>query len=145
MINKKTGSFEFTKHNGRFYLRHGTKLVKIDNVKIEDTLVEFSINNSWYKVLVKDEKLLLLDKLGFKIGANKSEGNLISPMPGKILDILVQEGDSVKQGQPLIILEAMKMENELKASVDGIIKKLEVTKGQSVEKKTQILEIETIG
>ena len=66
-------------------------------------------------------------------------------MPGKILDIMVEVGDDVKKGQPVIILEAMKMENELKSPIDGIIKKLDVSVGQIVEKKTPILEIEAIG
>ena len=66
-------------------------------------------------------------------------------MPGKILDIMVEVGDVVKKGQPVIILEAMKMENELKSPIDGIIKKLDVSVGQIVEKKTLILEIEAVG
>lgn len=66
-------------------------------------------------------------------------------MPGKILDIMVSEGDEVTKGQPVAILEAMKMENELKSPIDGIIKKIEAEVGQSVEKKTPILEIEALG
>lgn len=56
-----------------------------------------------------------------------------SPMPGTIMDIKVSPGDSVKQGQVLITLEAMKMENELVAEKDGIVKEIHVSKGQSVQ------------
>lgn len=56
-----------------------------------------------------------------------------SPMPGTILDIKVSPGDSVKQGQVLITLEAMKMENELVAEKDCFIKEIHVSKGQSVQ------------
>jgi len=144
-IGDTSSAFEFTKINGRYMLRKGTKLYRIDNVRVEDSNVEFSIDGSWYKASVKDEQQLLLDKLGFKSGSGSSEGNVASPMPGKILDIMVNEGDEVTKGQPVAILEAMKMENELKSPIDGVIKKIEAEIGQSVEKKTPILEIEALG
>jgi len=55
-----------------------------------------------------------------------------SPMPGTIMDIKVNPGDSVKTGDVLLILEAMKMENEIVAPVDGVIGQVLVTKGKSV-------------
>jgi pyruvate carboxylase subunit B len=66
-------------------------------------------------------------------------------MPGKILEIMVKEGDEVEKDQPLAILEAMKMENELKAPVAGTIANISAEVGQSLEKNSPILEIETIG
>ncbi len=59
-------------------------------------------------------------------------------MPGMVLNILVKEGDEVKKGDTLLILEAMKMENSLKATADGVIKKIVAVKGTAVE-KNQIL------
>lgn len=56
-----------------------------------------------------------------------------APMPGTILDVKVNVGDTVKKGQILMILEAMKMENEIMAGCDGKITSIGVTKGQSVE------------
>ncbi len=62
------------------------------------------------------------------------EGEAIaSPMPGTILDVKVAVGDSVKKGQVLMILEAMKMENEIMAGTDGVITSIGVTKGASVQ------------
>ena len=55
-----------------------------------------------------------------------------APMPGTVLDIMVKEGDVVKSGQVCVILEAMKMENELPAPCDGTVKSVNVTKGASV-------------
>lgn len=144
-VGDNTTSFEFEQQNGRYYLRKGTKLYTLDNVKVENSTVEFSIDGSWYKADVKDEQQLLLDKLGFKSASASSEGKLNSPMPGKILDIMVEEGESVSKGQPVAILEAMKMENELKSPVDGTVTKIVAEVGQSVEKKTPILEIEAVG
>lgn len=66
--------------------------------------------------------------------AASGEGEKISsPMPGTILDIKVNVGDSVKKGQVLMILEAMKMENEIMAGADGVITSIGVTKGASVQ------------
>lgn len=55
-----------------------------------------------------------------------------SPLPGVILDIYVREGDSVKAGQKLMMLEAMKMENNIEAESDGVVKKIYVSKGGNV-------------
>ncbi len=144
-VGNLTGDFEFTQQNGRFLLRTGTKLYKIDNVSYDGSDIEFSIDGSWHKVNVRDDQELLLDKLGFKTGNAVAEGILKAPMPGKILDILITEGDTVTKAQPLVILEAMKMENELKSPVDGVISSISVEVGQSLEKNTIILEIETVG
>jgi len=57
---------------------------------------------------------------------------IIAPMPGKIVQVLVRTGDIVKQGQPVAILEAMKMEHTLKASADGRVASIDVTAGEQV-------------
>lgn len=64
-----------------------------------------------------------------------------APMPGNILDIKVNVGDSVKAGQVLFILEAMKMENEIMAGADGKVTSIGVTKGQAVESGTVLCTI----
>ena len=64
-----------------------------------------------------------------------------APMPGTILDVKVQAGQSVKRGQVLVILEAMKMENEIQAPCDGTITALNVRKGDSVETQALICTI----
>ncbi|MBO5805043.1 MAG: biotin/lipoyl-binding protein [Bacteroidales bacterium] len=55
-----------------------------------------------------------------------------SPLPGVILDVLVKEGDAVKQGQTVMMLEAMKMENAIEAPADGVVKSINARKGDSV-------------
>ncbi|MCP9290095.1 MULTISPECIES: acetyl-CoA carboxylase biotin carboxyl carrier protein subunit [Gracilimonas] len=136
-------TFEFV--NGRYILRTGTKTYKIDNVSYEGSAIEFSMNGIWHSVEVKDEQELLLDRLGFKTALAADEGILNAPMPGKILEIMVAEGDEVEKDQPLVILEAMKMENELKAPISGTVASISAEVGQSLEKNSPILEIETIG
>lgn len=60
------------------------------------------------------------------------EGTILAPMPGTITDVNVNQGDAVKRGDTLLILEAMKMQNEIKAPHDGIVTTIEVTKGAAV-------------
>jgi biotin carboxyl carrier protein len=74
---------------------------------------------------------------------NANAGNVITikaPMPGLIIDLKVKEGDAVKQNDPLIVLEAMKMENIIKSPGDGVVKSVKVTKGVSVEKNQVLIE-----
>ena len=66
-----------------------------------------------------------------------------APMPGKVLSVVVSEGDEVKKGDAIIILEAMKMENVLKAEGDYTIKKVLVNTQESVEKNQILIELES--
>lgn len=139
-------SYQFhQQQNGRYLLRMGTKLYKIDNVEQNKRSITFTINGHWCSVDVRDEQELLLDRLGFKTAADIGEGQLNAPMPGKILEIMVSEGDEVSLGDPVAILEAMKMENELKAPIDGVVASVTAAEGDSLEKNALILEIEAIG
>jgi len=64
-----------------------------------------------------------------------------APMPGKIVDILVEVGGEVKEGEPIIILEAMKMQNEITSHISGIVQSISVKKGESVMKDDVLIEI----
>jgi acetyl/propionyl-CoA carboxylase alpha subunit len=70
-----------------------------------------------------------------------SRGAMLAPIPGKVTSLRVREGDSVRVGQPLFMLEAMKMENEITASVAGTVRKVWVTEGTTVKKDQRLLEI----
>ncbi|MDX1640410.1 MAG: acetyl-CoA carboxylase biotin carboxyl carrier protein subunit [Balneolaceae bacterium] len=107
--------------------------------------ISFTINGAHYTTTVKDEQDLLLEKLGFHAGATASSGSLNAPMPGKILEIIVKEGDTVEELQPVLILEAMKMENELKSPSRGVVSKLHVQQGDNVEKNQLLIDIEPSG
>lgn len=71
-----------------------------------------------------------------------NKGGIKSPLPGVILDIKVKEGDSVKRGQTLMILEAMKMENDIKSDRDGKVTSIKVSKGESILEGTDLIIIE---
>ena len=81
---------------------------------------------------------------GFKpsgLGGESSDG-LFAQMPGKISEVYVKEGQSVKKGDPLVILEAMKMENVIKSSRPGKIIKINVNVGDTVEKGKMLIDFE---
>jgi biotin carboxyl carrier protein len=67
-----------------------------------------------------------------------------APMPGKIVDIMVEVGGEVKEGEPIIILEAMKMQNEITSHISGIIQSISVKKGDSVMKDDALIEIKKV-
>ena len=76
------------------------------------------------------------------VGAGDDSGIVIAPMPGLVLQTEVNPGDTVKKGQTLVIIEAMKMENMIKSPHDGKIKDVHVSAGQAVDKNDKLVEFE---
>ena len=68
--------------------------------------------------------------------------SLKTQMPGRVVRILVAEGDAVEEGQPVIVVEAMKMENELKSPVSGTVQRLCAQEGEQVQARTTLIEFE---
>ncbi len=90
-------------------------------------------------IKIEDPVQQMIRSLGYNSLKAKHTDSLIAPMPGLVLDVLVAEGVEVKKGDHLLTLEAMKMENILKAAHDGIIKKILVQKADKVEKNQLLL------
>lgn len=122
-----------------------TKLALIINNKLYTIELcdgnTISVNEEEYIVEVFDEQIHKLIKTR-PDAAHIKEVTITVPIPGLIIDIEVKEGDSVKSGQGLAIVEAMKMQNEIKAPRDGIVKKIFVQKGQTVNSREKLLIIE---
>lgn len=113
-----------------FYSFDGIAWKKLARLGVNETLVS---NSEIYKVY-----------RGFKpSGLNKGgAGALITQMPGKVVKLLKKEGDPVSVGETVLILEAMKMENEIKAGANGTIKTVNVKEGQALEAGYLMVEIE---
>ena len=103
---------------------------------------QVKINSNIYEVKISNQLDLLIKKLGLSLGKAHLENEIKAPMPGMILEINVEEGQSVKAGESLLVLEAMKMENTITASNDATIKSISVTQGQTVAKKELLIELE---
>ena len=116
--------------------------VEILKADYEAKEFELRINGTTHSLKAKDRMDLLLESLGMENAASAKVSDLKAPMPGLVLDILIEEGANVEKGTPLMILEAMKMENVLKAAGEGIIKNISVEKGQNVEKGAVLIEFE---
>lgn len=100
---------------------------------------KFKVNGRIYDVNVATELDLLLKQLGMENLNTNKIAQLKAPMPGLVLNIMVREGDEVKKGDSLLVLEAMKMENIIKAPSDAVVKKVEVAKGDKIEKNTVLI------
>jgi biotin carboxyl carrier protein len=94
-----------------------------------------------YPVTVEDEREMRLRSAAGGGVAETGEFHLRAPMPGLVVTILVEEGQSIKKGQVLLILESMKMQNELKSPRDGVIGRLRVKPGETVEQKQTLLSV----
>ena len=103
-------------------------------------LIQMNGEKHW--VEVSDSLDQLIEKMGLDSVADNSQKEIKAPMPGLILDILVKEGQTVSKDDNLVILEAMKMENILKAEADAVVKKINMKKGESVEKNQILIELE---
>lgn len=123
----------------------------------EDHIVNVEVNGTPYKVELEQTAKVAPKPVTRPAAAPKTESGapvvqrptaagkkdgVKSPLPGVILDIKVKEGDTVKKGQTLIILEAMKMENNINANKDGKIVEIKVNKGDSVLEGTDLVIIE---
>ena len=99
------------------------------------------IGGQEFTVRVEDHAVAQMRKVA-GVGAKASVEQFVkSPMPGLIVGIKVEVGSKFVKGQPLVVIEAMKMENVIKAKGDGVVKAIHVTSGKSVEKGEKLLEL----
>jgi biotin carboxyl carrier protein len=113
--------------NGR---SHRVLVLKEDR---ENNTVRVRIGGGTYTVKLQDDQSRLLRTLGLeKTGPKVRE--IKAPMPGLVLNILVKPGDAVKKNDPLLVLEAMKMENVIKAPGDAVVSAIPAEQGKAVEK-----------
>jgi len=125
-----------------YHIIKDNKTYDVDIIKFnkEDKTALIKVNGTKYELKVADKFDELLKNLGMDNLAAKKVNNIKAPMPGLVLNILVEDGTVVKKGDALIVLEAMKMENILKSPTDGTVKKISVKKGVAVEKNQVLIE-----
>ena len=142
-LNNTLFKSEIIKINEGFYhliKDNKSYTLEVINHIVEEKKLTVKINNTPYTLSIKDKYDQLLKNLGLDTLAAKKVNDIKAPMPGMVFKILVSEGQEIKKGDGLIVLEAMKMENVLKSPTDGIIKKIAVTTGVAVEKNQLLIQ-----
>lgn len=126
---------------------HGTLSMLVDGTSYSATLDERGSNvavrlkASVFPIEILDEKKLRLRRAAGRFTVEGKQ-TLTAPMPGKVAKILVAKGDEVEEGQGLVVIEAMKMENEIKSPKAGKVVELHVKEGQTVEGNAKLCAVE---
>ncbi len=115
---------------------------EIINSRFNQKKYTVKVNNNIYQVAISNPLDILIKELGFEVGVSKVIKLLKAPMPGLILEINVEVGQTVNENDNLLILTAMKMENSLLSPRDGVIKSIAINVGDSVIKGDLLIEFE---
>ena len=119
-------------------------LAHLQHIDRRNKTITFSINGKDLSLKYQDQWDVLLEKMGFDSEESTQNQPLIAPMPGLVLSVEVKPGDVVQKGQALVKLEAMKMENLLRAQTDNqIVAKVHVSQGENVEKNKVLIEFQS--
>ena len=108
--------------------------------ELEDGTLDVHVGTSAFDFSAIDERKKML--IGAGAGAASGKQEIRAQMPGKIVKVLVNVGDRVMLGQGLVIMEAMKMENELKSNIDGVVSVIEIGEGDTIENDALLVVVE---
>lgn len=128
--------------NGFSYIVWKNKKYLLDVIEKNQNRYTVMINGVWHSFSVETPISLKRKRFLEQQGDSSSVIAIEAPMPGKIIDIMVEDGAEVKEGDPIIILEAMKMQNEIISHVTGIVKGVTVKRNESVMKDDLLIEIQ---
>ena len=145
VIDNEEKDINFIDHiDSQYYFNFNDKQFNCELVSRDQNKIIIKVNGVEYKFSMESifsyVRHGMIDKDAKQINAN----NIVSPMPGKIVDIFLAEGDLVNEGEPILSLEAMKMQNEITATCNGVIQKIHVVPGQSVMKDELLVEVNAI-
>jgi len=115
---------------------------ELETANFNDKTMTIKINGNKYEINIEDSYDQLVKQMGLSTAGSQKMTNVKAPMPGLVLDILVAPEQAISKGEALLILEAMKMENVLKAEGDGVVKSIEVQKSAAVDKGQILIEME---
>ena len=136
---------DFLEYNkGKFHILIDNRSysAEILSTDLETKTCMIKVGNSTLIVVLKDRYDELLYEFGIDVIAGKKVNDIKAPMPGMVLHIMVENGQKIKKGDAIVVLEAMKMENILKSPADGIIKKIHVSMGDKVEKNQVMVNLD---
>jgi len=143
LVNGKEIQWDITTiQEGYFHILLKGKSYRAEVVEMDAAAKRFvlKVNGRQYPVILKDRFDLLLEKMGMNTNTGARVNHVRAPMPGLIIQLKVKDGDKVEAGDTLLILEAMKMENIIKAPGDATVKSVKVKMGEGVEKNQVLIE-----
>lgn len=159
LLDKQSHTIEFERAAGDLEMKVDGEAVNVEVISMVPPRITFQVRDRIVTAHVVSEKqkrwvhvdgaTLVLERedltrrRAHSHGAHEGGGSgiVVAPMPGQVRAVLVAEGDVVTEGQPLLLLEAMKMELKVAAPHDGTVRKIMVTQGQSVEREQILAEI----
>jgi len=145
MIDGNKFEYEIINSNSEIKkIKIGNNYFNIYSKEISENDYEVWIKHYTFRIKLEDIRSRLLSQFKKISSTDHQIVNVAAPMPGLIKAVEVNKGDIVEKGRGLIILEAMKMENEIRSMIKGKIKNLEVQVNDSVEKDQILLTIEPI-
>ncbi len=134
-IKKSKDSYHVLEKNTSFH-------VNILENNFHKKIYTIVVNGNIYTVSIKDEIDTLIENMGLSSKASHKEDEVKAPMPGLIIDVEITEGQKVKEGDPLLVLEAMKMESTFTSPKEGVVQHIFVKKGDTVDKGQVLVKIE---
>ena len=127
------GKYFHLQYNGHSYF---FEILSFDK---DTKTYKIGFNGLSYEVGIKDRFDQLLHSMGLDNATKPKVNDVKAPMPGLVLTIKVTENQEIKKGDPILILEAMKMENIIKSPVDGVVKHIMVSEKQAVDKNQPLI------
>ncbi len=130
--------------DGRLHILrdHRSWQAEILSADWKQRLLHVRVNGEAYDVRITDELDDLIERMGLSANTTHAIADVKAPMPGLVVKVLVRPGEHVTKGQPLLILEAMKMENIIKAPGDATVKEVFVEAGQAVDKNQLLVRLD---
>ncbi len=159
-VEDQAYKLELDHKDGKYLVKLGDRQYVVDSQVISENGLSLIVDGKAYMVFIaenQEEKYVSVQGEQFCIeevkadsgarslaesAAPKGVPTIASPMPGKVVRILVAEGDSVEKGQGLVIVEAMKMENEIRSASAGMVKRINFKEGDLVDAAVPIIELE---
>ena len=128
----------------QFHLLHQNRSyhAKVLHIDQATRQLHIEVNGRRYEVKMENALDQLVKKMGLSVKSGQASKNIAAPMPGLVLEVVAEVGQTLEKGDKVIILEAMKMENIIKAAGEGRIKHIAVEKGQAVDKGQLLIELE---
>ena len=161
IINGKTNTVAIDGKSDKFQVSVDDKSLEIEACQLSNHLISLIVDGKLHRVCVAEKdsqiivhiggKVIVLDDAGKVSSQQRSDagasgaalGAITSPMPGNLIKVMVEVGDIVEEGQALVIVEAMKMENEIRSPADGVVKNVNFSVGDLVDPGVSIVELET--